>query len=182
MFHSSTTTLLAHWRGLRGERPAPLRRDLDPADFRQLLSQVFILGRTAPGDFRFRLAGGLVSDLHGRPLRGQSGLSAWAEHDQPHLLAVMEGVHRTAEPVVVTAVAQAGPAKVTLEILLAPVANAAGEIDRLIGLYQPLTPLAQLRDEPIDRLGVTRIVKALDALEETAPRLRLAAVGGRLVG
>lgn len=182
MFHSSTTALLSYWRTLKGEARAPSRAAVDPAEFRRVLSQVFILGRCGPGDYRFRLAGGLLGELHGANLRGQPFLPLWGDDDRLQIGLALETLRKNAEPVVVTVVAEAGPHMMRMEILLTPLANPAGEIDRVLGLYQPLSPVAQLRDRPIQRLIVSRIAKALDAANEDAPRLRLAAVEGRLVG
>ena len=55
---------------LRDGEQAPRRASVDPMDFPQLLPQVFMLGRKAPGDYVFRLAGGFVTELHGLDLRG----------------------------------------------------------------------------------------------------------------
>lgn len=182
MFHSSTAEMLSYWRTLKGEALAPARADVNPVDFRQVLSQVFMLGRQAPGDYRFRLAGGLLSELHGQTLRGEDILPLWCEDDRLQIKKALEGVARTAEPIVITAVAEAGSHMIRLEILLAPLANAEGQVDRIIGLYQPLSPIANLNERPVQRLIVSRIAKALDAANEDAPRLRLAALEGRLVG
>jgi hypothetical protein len=147
--------------------------------FRELLPQVFMLGRLGAGDYRFRLAGSLVAELHGHVKRGDAALPLWGEDDRVQVRAALESVARRCEPVVVTTLGEAGPFSLTLEILFAPIANKDGAVDRLLGLYQPLAPLARLHDRPIQSLSVMRIAKASG---DDAPRLRLAAVSGRLVG
>ena len=179
MHHSKTAELLAYWRSLSRDGLVPARADLDPMAFRELLPQVVMVGRQAPGDYRFRLAGGAVSELHGHIRRGDAALPLWADDDRVQIKAVLEAVTRRCEPVVITAVGEAGPFSLTLEILFAPLANKDGEVDRLLGLYQPLAPIARLHERPIASLSVIRIAKASG---DDAPRLRLAAVSGRLVG
>ena len=77
MFHPSTERLIDYWRDKKGESALPRRADINPGDFLELLPQVFVLGREG-GKLPFRLAGGFVSDLHARDLRGQDALSLWA--------------------------------------------------------------------------------------------------------
>ena len=176
MFHSNTELLIDYWRARKGERLSPQRHAIDPGDFAQLLPQTFILGRAAPGRHVMRLIGGLVVDLHGRDLRGADFLSLWAGPDRPRLSAALEASRRGAEPVVVTAEARNQDGQTArLEILLAPLRSDTDPVDRHLGLYQPLSPLAALKDRPATELSVIRI-----ASDEMAgfPALRLAAVDG----
>ena len=179
MHHSKTAELLDHWRSLSRDGVVPARADLDPMAFRELLPQVLVLGRNAPGDYRFRLAGSIVEDLHGGIKRGAAALPLWAEDDRVQIKAVLEAVTRRCEPVVITALGEASPFSLTLEILFAPLAGKDGQVDRLLGLYQPLAPIARLHERPIASLSVMRMAKASG---DDAPRLRLASVSGRLVG
>jgi hypothetical protein len=180
MYHSNTTALLNYWRDLRGEAQAPARADIDPAVIREVLTQVFFLGHDAPGQYPIRLAGAVICDVHKISLRGYSFLSLWADDDRLQVKVALEGMMRSGEPLVVNAAADAGPYASSFELLLAPLRGPSGLVDRVFGLFQPLLPLAVLHDRPIDQLTVSRIVKAFDHAEE-APRLRLAAVGGRVV-
>ncbi|MDB5453623.1 MAG: hypothetical protein JWO33_2201 [Caulobacteraceae bacterium] len=181
MYHSNTKALLNYWRDLRGEAFAPARADIDPGLIREVLTQVFMLGRGAPGEYQFRLAGQVLCDAHKLSLRGHAFLSLWAEDDRLQLKLAMESMMRGGEPLVINAAADAGPYASSIELLLAPLRSANGEIDRVFGFFQPLLPLSVLHDRPIDQLCVSRILKAFDHAEEP-PKLRLAAVAGRIVG
>lgn len=181
MYHSNTTALLNYWRDLRGQAFAPTRQTFDPIALRDVLTQVFMLGRLGPSDFRFRLAGGVLCDAHRQNLRGLSFAALWADEDRLHIKLALEAMVRTGEPVVVNASADAGPFATSIEVLLAPLLGPEGQTDRVLGFFQPLLPLSVLHDRPIDRLSVSRIVKAFD-LAQDSPRLRLAAVSGRLIG
>ncbi|CAN5233085.1 PAS domain-containing protein [soil metagenome] len=181
MSHSSTERLIDYWRSRKGEALAPARADIDPTDFPTLLPQVFILGRVGPGDYVFRLAGGLLGELHGRDLRNVGFSSLWVHSDRIGVQTTLENARYTGEPAVLTVMAKAGPQAVTLEVLLAPLTNPKGEVDRFLGLYQPVTPLSHLRELPIDWLTLASLDKSSPANED-GPRLRLASVSGQLIG
>lgn len=182
MFHTNTAGLIAYWTELRGARLAPFRSELEPAAFKEVMSQVFILGRMAPGDFRFRLAGGVMCDAHKRNLRGEAFLGLWvADEGRLQVKISLEQMLRNGEPIVVNVGADAGPFATSIEIFLAPLAGPDGAVDRVLGLFQPLLPLSVLHDRPIEALTPSRVVKALDHAQDT-PKLRLAAISGRLVG
>ncbi len=180
MFHSNTERLIDYWRDRKLDRLSPVRSAIDPCDITELLPQVFILGRKAPGEHRFRLAGGLVGDLHKADLRGVDFATLWAPGDRPRLTAAMEAARRAAEPLAITAVARSDiGTTVRIEVLLAPLRADTAPFDRCLGLYQPLAPLAPLHARPIIELGLIRF--ASSDQREAAPRLRLAAVDGQRI-
>jgi hypothetical protein len=67
-----------------------------------------------------------------------------------------------------------------LEITLAPLTGPKGDIDRLIGLYQPTTPAAALMGQAIGTL-VIRNITAAGSAGAAFPRLKLAAMNGRQI-
>jgi hypothetical protein len=60
----------AYWENLRGDRPAPLRSEIDPRGIESALENAFILERIAPGVARFRLAGMHLNNLMAMEVRG----------------------------------------------------------------------------------------------------------------
>jgi hypothetical protein len=178
MFHSNTDELIEYWAGLKGADLAPRRAGVDPMQFARLLPQTFTLARRDIGDYVFRLVGGFVGELHGRDLRGQDFTALWAEKDRTKLAIACEGARRRGEPLVVACEVQAGAETLAMEVLLAPLANPEGQIDRYLGLYQPLEPVEVLRRATAEVLKL----KAFNAANEDAPKLRLAVLDGRLVG
>jgi hypothetical protein len=176
VYHSNTQALIDHWRGLKTGAQPPAREALDPADIADILTQVFLVGRgSAP--LPFRLAGGLLTDLHGRGLRGEGFLELWTPLSRPLVREAAANAVRDREPVVVYADAAAVGGLLGLEILLAPLTGSSGGPDRLLGLYQPLSTLTVVRGEPIGQLCYRTSVR-LAANEARAPRLRLAALDG----
>jgi hypothetical protein len=157
-----------------------MRTSIDPSAFAVAAPQAFILGRTYTGVYPVRLAGGFVSDLHGRDLRRLNGLSLWAERDRSRLQAALEEIRRRPEPLVATAEVMSDAGRVGMEVLFAPLAGPDGDIDRFLGLYQPLGLTARLQGRPALTLAL-RSLKRAGAANEEAPRLRLATLHGRHV-
>ena len=179
-FHPNTERLIDYWRTRGGDGRLPSRTSISPADFSELITQVFILGRVATGIYPVRLAGGLVADLHQRDLRAQNGLSLFRERDRLELQTALETARRRPEPIVATVdVLTEGPG-LEMEILFAPLAGASGSTERFLGLYQPLGMLARLRGQRVTGFALKKISGTGPANEEF-PRLRLAAVDGRRI-
>jgi hypothetical protein len=181
MFHSNTELLIDYWREQKGSLRAPARASINPVDFASLLPQVFILGRVRPGQYGFRLAGGLVDDLHGGHLGGADPIKLWAPAHRASLQLALEAVCRQPEPLVIAAEGRARAGQmIKLEVVVAPLTGPKGYVDRLIGLYQPTTPTIALMGQPIESLAIRNITSAGSA-GASFPRLKLAAMNGRRI-
>jgi hypothetical protein len=67
-----------------------------------------------------------------------------------------------------------------MDIVLLPLANVDGVVDRFLGLYQPNAPVARLRGLPADRLAIVTLgEQRADDAEQ--PRIRLVSVAGERV-
>jgi hypothetical protein len=180
MSNSSTEILIDYWQARRLGDAAPSRASIDPMDFPRLLPQVFMLGRRAPGDYVFRLVGGFVGDLHGRDLRGREFINLWAQNARLPLKTALEFARRQVDPIRITADVQAGVHTLPMDIVLLPLANVDGVVDRFLGLYQPNAPVARLRGLPADRLAIVTLgEQRADDAEQ--PRIRLVSVAGERV-
>ncbi len=178
MLHSNTERLIDYWRERKRGAFSPPRNAIDPTELSGMLPQVFILGRTAPGRFVFRLAGGLVTQVHSRDLRQVDFLDLWTSEDRPRLTAILEAARRGCEPVVAVAEARSSRGAAPIELTLAPLLAETAPQDRMLGLYQPLESLAPLADLPA---GLTLRHVASAAERSASPRIRLAAIDGRLI-
>jgi hypothetical protein len=99
MSHTNTNRLIGYWDARRGEALAPARADIDPAEFSDIITQTFIIGRTRAGVYPFRLAGGLLEDLHRRTLLGADFMALWSGGDRPKIQAAIESaLPQPAEP------------------------------------------------------------------------------------
>jgi hypothetical protein len=180
MFHLNTERLIDYWRNRKLDRLSPPRGSIDPSDITELLPQIFILGRAAPGQHLFRLAGGLVGDMHACDLRRVDFSDLWAPGDRPRMIAAIEAARRAAEPLVLTTEARSDQGvSARLEILLAPLRAETSPHDRCLGLYQPLASLAPLMGRPVAELGLIRFASSSE--REGPPQLRLAAVDGQRI-
>jgi hypothetical protein len=181
VFHTNTEQLIDYWHSRRIGPMAPARARIDPADFINVLPQIFILGRRAFGDFGFRLVGDLLSDLHDRDLRDENLLNLWEPEDRAPLQMALETIRRRAEPLVIDC--DAWPEfglPMRMEVMLAPLTGRSGDVDRMIGLYQPLAPAAVLMGRRAATLSIRSILSGAGAGEEL-PQMRLAAVNGRRI-
>ena len=180
VFHSNTERLIDYWRSRGGEGRLPTRMAINPADFSDLIAQVFIAGRVATGIYPVRLAGAFMGELHQRDLKQQNALSLFRERDRLEVKAALEAARRRPEPVVVTAeVLTEGPS-INMEVLFAPLGGEADSPERYLGLYQPLNMVSRLRGLPAREFAV-RQIRSVGPANEESPRLRLVTLDGRRV-
>jgi hypothetical protein len=80
--------------------------------------------------------------------------------------------------------AQAGPNVLPINMVLLPLANADGEIDRFLGVYEPTAPTSELGGLPIYRLQLVTLGgnAIIQGQAPEAPHIRLAVVDGARVG
>lgn len=179
MAHPNMDRLTEYWRARAGAFVAPQRADIDPMDFVDILPQVLIVGRREAGDLPFRLVGGLIAQLHQRDLRGVNLLTLFNPADRAALRLAVEQIRRRPEPLQITGEirSDAVGGAVGLEMMLAPLIGTDGEIDRFIGLYQPLGMTARLMGRTVSELKL----HSLSRSGEDGPRLRLASLDGRQI-
>jgi hypothetical protein len=180
MFHANTQRLIDYWTARAQPGRAPSRAAINPGDFRQLMSQTFILGREGRGEYPVRLAGGFVGELHDRDLRSVDGLKLWSERDRLRLQGALEDIRHRPEPLVVMAEVLTDGPSLSLEVLFAPLAAHDGGPERYLGLYQPLAMVSRLQGRPALELSVRALRRPGAANEVTAP-VRLAALHGRRI-
>ncbi|WP_048648817.1 PAS domain-containing protein [Nitratireductor soli] len=162
MKQDGSVTLFQYWDRLRGNRPAPKRTEIEPADIKTLLADTFILEKDARGEAVFRLAGTRLCATFGKELKGFSFASLWAEKDQ----AVVGKLARSAfdmKSVIVFAFdgCTAGGETVGFELLLLPL-DGGIESPRALGSLIPCNKPFWLGTEAIVECRVTslRIVDA----------------------
>jgi hypothetical protein len=171
--------MIDYWAAHKGEFVAPARADIDPADFPDIITQVFMIGRERSGVYPIRLAGALMEDLHRRPLRNTDFMDLWTIGDRSRLQAAIEPAVLRGQALRAEALGRSLQGEeARLQIMMAPLTNGSGQIDRLLGFYQPISPLFRLQGQPIERLFLQDIAFAETGMATPAP-LRIAAVDGR---
>lgn len=156
MTHSSTLAFMDYWRSLRvGNDLAPLRQRFDPVRLKPLMPQMLML--SAEPRHRFRLSGGLIGAMHGGDLKDRVFLDLYRTACHDSVAASLALACRRGQPVLLT---QSAPWRarfaptsdetglfrdevIDFEICLCPLSTPEGRIDRLVGLFQPLSRLPQ---------------------------------------
>ncbi|MDI7774082.1 PAS domain-containing protein [Asticcacaulis sp. EMRT-3] len=165
MPHSSTVAFLSYWRGLQPEPgQAPLRERFDPSRLKHLIPQMMMIS-TADARHGFRLSGGFLVALHGHELKDTPFLDRFLSPFADTVAAALALSRRREQPLLLTLSApwRTAPSAtpqadlslfqnetVSFEICLCPMRNAAGKVDRLVGIYQTLSPMPR---NPNGRLG-----------------------------
>ena len=174
MFHSGTQTLIDHWTALPQAERIPARSAFDPMAMGGLAAQLFSADRSE-ASAPLRLAGGWIERAHGQPLRGIDWLTLWREDARAMVTAAITQSFREARPVVL--VAEASGLNGPLEIVIAPLRNASGEADRLLGLYQP----THAGDRNPDQIGSLMARLSIGVGPIARAPLTLAAIDGRRI-
>ena len=70
--HPMLATLLAYWHRKRGTRAMPARADIEPAELKALLPNIFMVDvEHAPFRLRYRLVGSALVDVLGQDIKGK---------------------------------------------------------------------------------------------------------------
>ena len=139
MKHPSKKDLFAYWNKQRGERPAPLRADIEPTDIRHVLGDAFVL--SADGNHSFRLAGTRLCALFARELKGESFTQLWHKSGQT---AMRELLNVVMEEKVGMVVGVTGATRddallaVNLELMLLPLEGDGHSESRILGAMGPM--------------------------------------------
>lgn len=124
-----------YWTALRGNRPMPLRSEIDPRGLKGALEYCFVLERIAPGLARMRVAGSHLGDLMGMEVRGMP-ISSFLDADSRQAFGEMlEEVFETPATATVTLVSEQGFGRpvMTARMILMPVKSDLGDTSRILG-------------------------------------------------
>lgn len=165
MRHTATKAVFEQWQRLRGERRAPDRLSLNPAEFGTNLADIFLLEKS-DGAVRFRIAGTRICGLFGEELRGMP-FAALFSHDSSADIAEMVATALDDENAVIAGVSALFDDRTSIagELLLLPLTHETGGHGekRLLGVMTTRghRPLAQSPCTAIDVISF-RIVDVDD--------------------
>ena len=158
MRHAQSQALHAYWQTRRQGGAAPHRTDIEPQDIARMLGYVFILWRADPDHHIFRLAGTHLCDLYQREFRDQNFLTLWRGHDRTHVHALLEAsISGTSPASMIARAVSMDQRELPVEIALFPLRGPSGEIDRTLGLFQPLDSTEGFRGRPVVRTALQEI-------------------------
>lgn len=146
--------LYDYWNGVRGDRLAPTRFEIEPARIAAILSDTFILERGSGGQHPFRLAGTRICEQFGQELRGRdfSWLAGGARQAVGHTLDTIarEGGAGVFE---LEAVRDDGSA-VAFEAVVLPLVHPASSVTRFLGALSAIDPPDWLGAHPLEPTAV----------------------------
>jgi hypothetical protein len=138
MKHATTRMIFSYWDGLRGERAAPERGEIEPGEIRHILADTFILEVAAQRAALIRLAGTRICAFFGRELRGEAFERLWHEEAAQDLERALATVLDETAGVVagLSAMTDEG-ASVDFEIVLLPLRHRGKPHARILGALSP---------------------------------------------
>lgn len=158
MRHAATRFLYAYWDRLRDGRPAPERREIEPAAIGRNLSFTFILEADKRDTYPYRLAGTHVCSLFGRELKGADWLADWSPEERPCLASLMRTVVDDAAGAVILFSGRSNRDQVVpLETVLLPLAHRGSGFGRILGATAPLDKPYWLGARPLVQARVSRV-------------------------
>jgi hypothetical protein len=163
MKHPSTKAVYGYWTLKRGNRSAPARAQIDPADIRHALGDTFMLAADFADQLRFRLAGTRVCALFGREIKGDAVIDLWNEASRADVdeLLVFSITEMTGAVAGVTGRTENGDA-IDMEMLVLPLDHNGETRIRALGVLAPLAPPYWLGAKPVVELELD-VVRHLGA-------------------
>jgi hypothetical protein len=156
MKHTTSRALFSYWNGIRGQRLAPQRFEIDPSRISALLPYTFVLERLDAETFRYRLAGTSLCEVFGCELRGTNFLEGWATIDRVPLLRQLSLLTRQgAVALVHMEVSALGERPVACEVILLPLTHTRDSVDRVLGAFSLLDAAAWIGAKPVTSKSIT---------------------------
>lgn len=152
MKQKTNLLLFQYWNGVRGERLAPRRFEIEPARISPILPETFILERVDAETFAYRLAGTKLCEQFGDEFRGQNFLNDWAGEDRTSLAALLTGDVSQGGALLVEFAAR--PVDRTLsdarfEMLLLPLVHTSTTVSRFLGAVSAIDAPTWIGGEPV---------------------------------
>jgi hypothetical protein len=145
--------LFSYWDGLRGERAAPERGDIEPGEIRHILADTFLLEIGADRQAVFRLGGTRLCALFGRELKGQLLQALWPADGQAEMQHFIDLVMDETAGVVVGLVGATDRGEtLDLEMILLPLRHRGKTHARLMGTMAPSAIPAWIGFRPLTHL------------------------------
>lgn len=169
MRHKNSLTLLTYWNARRGDRPAPTRAEIEPADIGPILPHVFICETNGAEEFTFRLAGTAICNLAGRELKAAPLSDVWLPEAHRYAMRVAAAAAAGVPAILALDGLSCGGRVLRAEAVLLPMLGPTGALDRLFGSISVIDPPYWIGHDPLQGFSTTGI-RFLD-LSRDAPFL-----------
>ena len=159
---TTTRLLFAHWDRLRGERAAPARADIEPADLRGILADVFMLDANPWQEGRIRLAGTRICALFGHELKGQRLPDLWLARERSEVSRLIGAVTGGLHGFIASVSGQTSQGReLDAELLILPVRPSVGAQCGAIGSFAALALPSWFGVDAITSLS-TRTIRMIE--------------------
>lgn len=163
MKQKTSQMLFAYWNGVRGDRIAPRRFEIEPARIAAILPETFILEHVDSDTYVYRLAGTRLCEQFGAEFRGTNFLDGWNDADRTRLAQHLGGDCRQGGVLVLDL--EAGPLdhsmpQAQFEVVLMPLVHTSTTVSRYLGSMSVLAQPAWLGAERLvsRKLGATSVI------------------------
>ena len=152
MKETISKSLFTYWNGLRRDRIAPKRFEIEPSCIASYLPDTFILERVDHSTARFRLAGTRICEAFGIEFRGLELAELFEDEDRATLRRAMAAVtdQGAVARLVVIADDQSGHSA-SFEFLVLPLMHMRETVDRFMGSVAPIDRPGWLGTIPLTR-------------------------------
>lgn len=139
MKEAVSQTVYSYWNGLRGDRIAPRRFEIEPSCIGGNLPDTFILERSGHSNLRFRLAGTRISEAFGIDFRGVNLFQLFDAFDAAMMHRQIDlSVSGGAVCVFQISAASGCGLSAEFELLILPLTHTRSTIDRFLGTLTPV--------------------------------------------
>jgi len=150
MREAVSQSLFTYWNGLRGDRIAPKRFEIEPSCIAGYLPDTFILERIDNVTTRFRLAGTRISEAFGVEFRGANLFELFEEADRRTLERQIATIASEGSVGLFLIGADNGHGlATTFELLLLPLTHNRDVVDRFLGSITPIDKPSWLGTVPL---------------------------------
>lgn len=141
MQHTSTKRLYEYWDHLRGDRFAPNRFEIEPAQLADILPDIFILECADLSSYLFRLAGTRICTALGHELRRQNLLDYWNFKDREGLQSLLHTAASDGAGILIECMGRNATTReqAHFEMLILPLLHTNNMVNRMLGSISPLT-------------------------------------------
>lgn len=154
MKQPTSRILYNYWNDIRGERLAPSRFEIEPAQIAPILSETFILERSDARSYPFRLAGTRICERFGRELRGLD-FASLAGEDAHVVLKALAAVTAEGAVAVLELEAEAADGRsAAFEAIVLPLVHPHDQVTRYVGAISAIDGPAWLGAERLVPTGL----------------------------
>jgi hypothetical protein len=161
MKQAAIQKLYSYWDSLRGARPAPERREIEPSEIRELLGDTFILEFEGTDRFTFRLAGTRMCSAYCRELKGRNFADLWTGKDREAIVNIIAAITTDGAATVLGFQGRNQLGKtLDFELLLLPLRQSGEGFNRILGLCVPVDTPYWIGVHPIHEQSIisTRLI------------------------